>query len=1006
MFWQYNTLSTSQFETIFEKEDVTLSEVLDQENVIQECKNQTKKLIDFLSKPEILSELISLITTEPPADVDEVTRFKLPHVASEIMMCEVPQISSAICQDETLLEKLFSFMESESTLNPLLASFFTKAVGNILTRKSEQNWYDHQFICVQIVDFLKKKEFVKSALKHIGTSAITDLVLRLITCMENGDIRTGILEWLNQKELVQSIIRLIEKNEDRDTHDNAARLVIEILRVSRDSQYAPASDRFDDPLLNTLESGETVELLLKIIFGQVENSPDDGEEKKKDNEDSNPVHPPHSVIFNGISILLALLETRTAAVNCYNANQNEYGSEFNSQNNSNELSSEDAAKQEATLKAILDAILPWLPQFTELLVNPPSLAPMSTTAGLLDPPLGRTRLDVAKLICALLATNNKDINMKLSELGTINILLDLFFKYSLNNFLHEQVKECIRLVFAWNNSVLPPQDVTKSPTAIRVKTPPTVEMIDPQNEDIDKSDEKSSEPDVQAEKKQKTSDSSEDLNQDLTNPEKPDSNTEETKAENDSKLEAESAVYDNPLLVNLFTTCRLVDRVLEAWEENESEETKPGFHRKGYMGHLTHIANVMHQNMRNKSQCQVLIDQLLSHYPDETRDKWEKFTDEKLSEINERNKIIPPDAYANKQSSSDDEDADFKDVLIPHESGTTQLFSDYQMQKMSENFVDTFGFEDNEFNVKDVDDSNEMRRLTNVLSDEDATAAASDAINRSQGIFEAICDQRFTSFPGGFDEDSDNNDMKDDHDSDEDPWADRTKEISFSNKSPKKSSPNCKLTESNDKGECSNSSSDEEDQIAANSSQDSILSSDKSSSSPVKPTIETNSKMEVDDESNNDDEWAELNHRDSSSGSEIIESGSGSSEVAMDTGNPWDSKPLAASTITPFDNPFNSPAKSGSNLDEGWANFSSSPVTTTPKTLDEDSEMSPVKADFEAAFGPSSPAPVQALPDSTSSPVQASNLSKESSSPIKSPNVTTSEENIPSTTPTTTVPMQ
>ena len=57
-----------------------------------------------------------------------------------------------------------------------------------------QNWYDHQFICVKIVDFLKKKEFVKSALRHIGTSAITDLVLRLITCMENGDIRTGILE--------------------------------------------------------------------------------------------------------------------------------------------------------------------------------------------------------------------------------------------------------------------------------------------------------------------------------------------------------------------------------------------------------------------------------------------------------------------------------------------------------------------------------------------------------------------------------------------------------------------------------------------------------------------------------------------------------------------------------------------------------------------------------------------------------------------------------------------
>ena len=47
---------------------------------------------------------------------------------------------------------------------------------------------------------------------------------------------------------------------------------------------------------------------------------------------------------------------------------------------------------------------------------------------------------------------------------------------------------------------------------------------------------------------------------------------------------------------------------------------------------------------------------------------------------------------------------------------------------MSENFVDTFGFTDAAFNDDSEEDSNEMRRLTNVLSDEDATATASDAI--------------------------------------------------------------------------------------------------------------------------------------------------------------------------------------------------------------------------------------------------------------------------------------
>lgn len=107
--------------------------------------------------------------------------------------------------------------------------------------------------------------------------------------------------------------------------------------------------------------------------------------------------------------------------------------------------------------------------------------------------------------------------------------------------------------------------------------------------------------------------------------------------------------------------------------------------------------------------------------------------------------------------------------------------------------------------------------------------------------------------------------MKEDNDSDEDPWADKTKEISFSTKSPEKkakSSPHCKLTENNDSkgGGSSAESSDEEDQIKDHL-KDSSLSSDKSSDSvfsdspgsTVKATIESNSKMEIDDDCNNDD---------------------------------------------------------------------------------------------------------------------------------------------------------
>jgi hypothetical protein len=37
--------------------------------------------------------------------------------------------------------------------------------------------------------------------------------------------------------------------------------------------------------------------------------------------------------------------------------------------------------------------------------------------------------------------------------------------------------------------------------------------------------------------------------------------------------------------------------------------------------------------MGSKSQCQLMLDQLLSHYPAETREKWEKFTEDQLGNL-------------------------------------------------------------------------------------------------------------------------------------------------------------------------------------------------------------------------------------------------------------------------------------------------------------------------------------------------------------------------------------
>lgn len=46
----------------------------------------------------------------------------------------------------------------------------------------------------QIVEFLRKQEdFVDLMIKHIGTSAIMDLLLRMLTCIEPPQLRQDVL---------------------------------------------------------------------------------------------------------------------------------------------------------------------------------------------------------------------------------------------------------------------------------------------------------------------------------------------------------------------------------------------------------------------------------------------------------------------------------------------------------------------------------------------------------------------------------------------------------------------------------------------------------------------------------------------------------------------------------------------------------------------------------------------------------------------------------------------
>ncbi|RUS76743.1 hypothetical protein EGW08_015499 [Elysia chlorotica] len=742
MFWKFNLLAASHIDTLLDKEDVTLQELMDEDDILQECKAQNRKLVDFLVQPENMEQMVKFITVEPPDDVDEKLRFKYPNTACELLTSDVTQINDKLAGDNELVNMLYSFLEGEKPLNPLLASFFSKVMGLLITRKSEM-----------IFEFLKSKDdFVGRLLYHIGTSAVMDLLLRLITCIESPEIRRAVIEWLNEEKIVEKLVDSIVVATDEDIHCNAAQSLCDIVRLGREQFIQQQDIAEPDPLLVTMELEETVARLLSNMFESDKNE---------------------SVLVNGLCVIHTLLEVRRQG------------------DVSDQLPNGEPDRFTQGINNVIAALVPRLKDFHDLLVDPPKQMynNMPTSVGHLEPPLGRTRLQVAKLITALVGANIHQVNQELSSLETVQTLLDLYFKYQWNNFLHTQVEQCLLIIL--NNGPI----------------------------------------------------------------------------ELDGKPE-------HPLLVKLFNEYNFVQRVLSEWEENETQQNVPAGRRRGFMGHLTKMANSI-SALVEKNDTPSLVKDHFNGLSEDVREKWEAFVVGSLAEINKKNTIELMRGHP-LASSSEDDDADFKDIPFPQDTAMQQAFSDYQLQQMTSNFIDQFGFNDEEFAEQD-------EKIEAAFSDRISSIESDIQVNNTNQpstttMFEQLCSERIQQF--------------DNDDSDEDIWEE--KPITF-DKNVHQGRSDRRLQAA--KARCN--SSDEEDSTDSGEELD----------SPVKIMQQHTEGMDV------DNPWP----ADSSSPSE---------HMAMDTSSPWDKPAVPSSSVAP--NAAATVSSSQSVGDEdGWADFSSIPAQTS-----------------------------------------------------------------------------
>jgi len=105
-FWSILNFAhqSSQIDELFNNPDLTLEELLDDDNIISEFKGMNPRLLEFQTD-ERVKQLLSYLIEEPGEDADRNRGYKYPFVACEVMTADIQSLLSAFFGKNPYKEK-------------------------------------------------------------------------------------------------------------------------------------------------------------------------------------------------------------------------------------------------------------------------------------------------------------------------------------------------------------------------------------------------------------------------------------------------------------------------------------------------------------------------------------------------------------------------------------------------------------------------------------------------------------------------------------------------------------------------------------------------------------------------------------------------------------------------------------------------------------------------------------------------------------------------------------
>ncbi|TYI26511.1 hypothetical protein ES332_A05G118800v1 [Gossypium tomentosum] len=338
----------------------------------------------FLREKAQVEQLLRYIVVEPPEDAENRRTFKFPFIACELFTCEVDIILKTLVEDEELMNLLFSFLDTNHSHSTPLAGYFSKVVICLLLRKT-----------LPFVQYVKgHQEIVKHLVDLIGITSIMEVLIRLIGADEHMYTNyKEYMQWIEDTDILEMIVDKFSSSDSAEVHANAAETLCAITR------FAPPG------LAAKITSPNFTGRLFRHAL-----------------EDSRP----KSVLVNSLTVCISLLDPKRLTFGIYQTyRQVSQGPMI-------------AAKPE-TVEGMLES----LGDLLKLLDVSSSELTLLTTYGKLQPPLGKHRLKIVEFISVLLTVGSEAAEKELIRLGAVQRILNLFFEYPYNSFLHHHVENII-----------------------------------------------------------------------------------------------------------------------------------------------------------------------------------------------------------------------------------------------------------------------------------------------------------------------------------------------------------------------------------------------------------------------------------------------------------------------------------------------------------------------------------------------------------------------------------